>query len=345
MGRAARMKTVPGWRSGAASSQLVEADLRNATAPCPPCLLPCPPYVGTRAKLASASRDTPCAAPWQMTTARCWRSTARCGCRPYPLSSSPAATPRLCSAHPGGQTLGGRLWRETSSDGAVKEASAALHATPAPAAMDAPCAAHKYALPVPHACAPQAGRHAHRHPRNLPAAQPGGQGGAHAGVWAVAHGPARCGSLGAATPVCNCSRAGLFHASGRALTGTCQRPSTGSAAACCPDLCCRARLPSAAEYYGAGEIPLRLLAYENSVLSFVAEAERKQYGSQGRRMPLFEKHWLVRVLAGVGARQGPTSCLSRPWDVLGAPCRFDCHSKQVLGACFHVSLTWRPALP
>lgn len=46
------------------------------------------------------------------------------------------------------------------------------------------------------------------------------------------------------------------------------------------------------EYYGAGEIPLRLLAYENSVLSFVAEAERKQYGSQGRRMPLFEKHWL-----------------------------------------------------
>ncbi|KAL4425654.1 hypothetical protein ABPG75_009670 [Micractinium tetrahymenae] len=50
------------------------------------------------------------------------------------------------------------------------------------------------------------------------------------------------------------------------------------------------------EYYGAGAAPLRLLGYENPVLDFVAEAEREKYGPQGRRMPLFEKHWLVHAL-------------------------------------------------
>ncbi|KAL4437974.1 hypothetical protein ABPG77_004195 [Micractinium sp. CCAP 211/92] len=47
------------------------------------------------------------------------------------------------------------------------------------------------------------------------------------------------------------------------------------------------------EYFGDGNATLRLLTYQNPVLSFVTEAERELYAPQGRRMPLFEKHWLA----------------------------------------------------
>lgn len=236
--------------------------------------LPCPDLHLTDLHLTPSPACLPARLPLfllpQTTPGASWRGTKRCGCRRCRWRSSQTATCRLCSARPGSERAPERLGAWT------------VCLLPPPLLV----------------LLLQKQAHGVRAASPLLAVRPSGTPRRRHGYWPmVIHATfQRYPSHGKKERM---REFGLWYMDPPEYYGAGTAGAAGGGGT--------ALTAAGAAGGGAAAGGLRFLAYDNGVVQWVAEMERRRYGARGARMPLLEKHWLAmsyQLMAFRRARAG-----------------------------------------